>query len=131
MIQYQQQQNRYLETTIATATPAQLLIMLCDGAIRFTRLALDAMEHNQPQEANRNFQKAQAIVSEFVITLDRNAPISESLLKLYEYFNRRLIEANVTKDPAPALEVIGYLQELKETWVQAAKKAAADKVKHG
>ncbi|WP_438435475.1 flagellar export chaperone FliS [Gorillibacterium sp. sgz500922] len=131
MIQYQQQQNRYLETTVATATPAQLLIMLCDGAIRFIRLAMEAMKNNQPQEANRQFQRAQAIVSEFIITLDRSAPISENLLRLYDYFNRRLIEANMAKDPEPAQEVIGYLQELKETWMQAAKKATADKVSHG
>ncbi|WP_058300375.1 flagellar export chaperone FliS [Gorillibacterium timonense] len=130
MIQYQQQQNRYLETTIATATPAQLLIMLCDGAIRFTRLALEAMKNNQPQEANRQFQRVQNIVSEFIITVDREALISKNLLQLYDYFNRRLIEANVSKDPAPAEEVLGYLIELKETWMQAAKAATAGKVTH-
>ncbi|MEO3947297.1 flagellar export chaperone FliS [Gorillibacterium sp. CAU 1737] len=130
MIQYQQQQNRYLETSVATATPAQLLIMLCDGAIRFTRLALEAMKNHQPQEANRQFQKAQNIISEFIITLDRSAPISLNLLQLYDYFNRKLIEANVSKNPAPAEEVIGYLQELKETWMQASKAASSEKT-HG
>jgi flagellar secretion chaperone FliS len=121
----QAQRNKYLENSIQTATPAQLLIMLCDGAIRFSKLAIESVKNKNYQEANDNLVKVQSIISEFVITLDRSAPIADQLLRLYEYFNYRLIEANMKKAIEPIEEVLGYLVELKETWIQAAKQAQA------
>lgn len=116
----QQQRNKYLETSVQTATPVQLMIMLWDGAIRFCKLGIDALEKGNYQDANSNLQKAQDIISEFVITLDKSSPIANGLLELYAYFQRRLVDANIKKDVEPAKEVLGYLTELKETWVQAA-----------
>lgn len=121
----QAQRNKYLENTVQTASPAQLLIMLCDGAIRFCRAGIEALKNTNYQDANTNLVKVQDIISEFSITIDRNAPISADLLRLYEYFNHRLIEANMKKTVEPAEEVLGYLIELKETWFQAAKQANA------
>ncbi|PZE19282.1 flagellar export chaperone FliS [Paenibacillus xerothermodurans] len=117
----QMQRNKYLETTVQTATPAQLLIILCDGAIRFCKQAIAAIEQRNYEDANKNLTKTQDIISEFAITLDRQASIAEPLLKLYEYFNFRLIEANIQKKTEPAEEVLGYLIQLKETWMEAAK----------
>lgn len=123
--------NKYLETTVKTATPAQLLIMLVDGAIRFTRLGIEALKHNKMEDAHNSLRRAQDIINEFVVTIDRNSPMAENLLKLYEYFNFRLTEANIKKDITPAEEVVGYLQELKETWIQAAKQAGTGVAHHG
>jgi flagellar secretion chaperone FliS len=129
----QAQRNKYLETTIQTATPAQLLVMLYDGAIRFCKLGVEAIKQSQYEVANVQLLKAQDIISEFMITLDREAPVSEGLYKLYEYFIYRLREANMQKSTAPVEEVMGYLMELKETWIQAAKAstAATAGAKHG
>jgi flagellar protein FliS len=127
----QMQRNKYLETTIQTATPAQLLIMLCDGAIRFCKQAIEAITQSNFEEANRSLSKAQDIVNEFIITLDRSAPIAESLLKLYEYYNYLLVQANIQKKIEPVQEVISYLVELKETWIQAAKAGATTNAKLG
>jgi flagellar protein FliS len=115
------QQNKYLETTIQTASPGQLLIMLIDGAIRFCKLSEEAIKQKNHTEANRNLIKAQKIISEFILTLDRKAPIADKLLPMYEYFNFRLVEANTKKTVEPVEEVIGYLIGLKETWIQAIK----------
>jgi flagellar protein FliS len=119
------QRNKYLETTIQTASPAQLLIMLYDGAIRFCRAGIEAIRNNNVKDANVNLIKAQDIVSELIITLDRSAPVSESLLKLYEYFGHLLIQANIKKSAEPVEEVLQYLLELKETWIQANKLAVS------
>lgn len=116
-----QQRNKYLQSTIQTATPGQLLIMLYDGAIRFCRQGIEAIKEQRYSDANTSLLKVQDIVSEFIITIDRSNPISENLLKLYEYFNARLIEANMKKDVEPAEEVLAHLIDLKETWIQAAK----------
>jgi flagellar protein FliS len=115
------QRNKYMETGVQTASPAQLLIMLYDGAIRNAKLAIEAIEKKNYQDTHIYLVKLQDIVSEFIITLDRSSPVSENLLRLYDYFLFRLVEANTKKDAAPVQEVLGYLVELKETWVQAAK----------
>lgn len=129
----QAQRNKYLETTVQTASPAQLLIMLCDGAIRFCKAGIEAINNRNYEEANRNICKAQDIISEFSITLDRNSPIADGLLKLYDYYLYLLVEGNTKKKTEPVEEVRGYLTELKETWIQAAKLAAqpSASLKHG
>ncbi|MCR2806728.1 flagellar export chaperone FliS [Paenibacillus soyae] len=121
-MQLQQQRNKYLETTMQTATPAQLLIMLYDGAIRFCKQAIEAIKARNYMDANVNLVKVQQIINEFIITIDRSLPISANLLSLYDYFNTRLIEANIKKKAEPAEEVLSYLVDLKETWIQASKK---------
>ena len=112
--------NRYLETSIQTASPQQLLIMLYDGAIRFCKLGIEAIKRKDYEDANTQLTKAQQIISEFQITLDRSIPISGDLSRLYDYFYTRLIQANIHKQVEPAEEVLGYLQELRETWMEAA-----------
>lgn len=120
----QAQPNKYLENSVQTASPAQLLIMLCDGAIRFSKKSIEDIKNQDFISANTNIGRVQDIISEFVITLDKESPIAEQLLQLYEYFSYLLIQANVKKDPQPIQEVVGYLMELKETWLQAAKLSA-------
>ena len=117
----QVQRNKYLETTVRTAAPAQLLIMLYDGAIRFCRSAAEAIQAGNHQEAHRCILRAEDIILEFVVSLDKEADVAEGLVKLYDYMYHRLVEANVKKDTGILDEVTGFLVELKETWIQAAK----------
>lgn len=124
MIQ-QQPYNKYLETTVQTMTPAKLLIMLYDGAIRFSKQGIEAIKSNKYEEANRSLGRVQDIIQEFIITLDRSQPISDSLLRLYEYFIQRIVEGNVKKQVEPIEEVVAYLTDLKETWMQAANSVQA------
>ncbi|MEF3305170.1 flagellar export chaperone FliS [Paenibacillus sp. GYB003] len=124
-MQQQLQKNKYLETTVQTATPAQLLIMLHDGAIRFGRLAIEAIKSHDYQEANTNLKKVQDIISELIITLDRSVPLAESMDKLYEYFQYLLVQANIKKSEEPIHEVLGYIAELKEVWIQASRTVMA------
>lgn len=115
-----QKQNRYLESTVQTGNPAQILIMLFDGAVRFTKMGIEAIETEQVEKANLNLTKAQDIVSELMITLDQDAPIAESLLQLYDFVKFSLIEANVKKDAAHAVYALEILESLRETWKEAA-----------
>jgi len=116
----QAQQNKYLETKIQTASSEQLLIILIDGAIKFCKMGIEAINQNNHDLANKHLIKVQDIISELTITLDHTSGISDSLLKLYEYFVYLLIEANMQKKVEPVEKVLGYLTELKETWILAA-----------
>jgi flagellar protein FliS len=115
------QQERYLHNTVQQASPAQLLIMLYDGAIRFCKLSHKELLEANYQLANTHLLKAQDIVRELMCTLNMDYPISKDLYNLYDYFVFLLIEANIKKISEPVSEVITYLIELKETWVQASK----------
>lgn len=124
---YQSQQNKYLEASIRTASPAQLLVMLCDGAIRFGRLAMDSFDKSNPSDAVVYVDKVKDIVMEFMITLDRKSPLSDDLLKLYEYFLHKLEEGKRLSDRDSIAEIVGYIADLKKTWVEAAQLANASK----
>lgn len=115
------QQSQYLEKTLQSATPAQLLIMLYDGAIRFTKQAVEAIKQKNYEDANRHLGRVQEIIGELVITLDQKSPVAEGLTQMYDYFLYCLTQANIKKEVEPAEEVLGYLYELKETWMEAAK----------
>jgi len=101
--------------------------MLYDGAIRFVRTAMDGLSKQDLEKTNLNLGKAQTIVSELMSTLNYTYEISKNLYTMYEYTNFLLVEANIRKDMAKAEEALGYLIELRETWLQASK-IAADQV---
>lgn len=111
-------QDQYLQAAVATAPPGRLLLMLYDGAINFLSRAVDALEGKDYEEANRLIGRAQDIVAELISALDMKYEVAHSLYQLYDYFNRRLIEANVKKDGVPVTEVQGYLRELREAWAK-------------
>ncbi|HEY8342274.1 MAG TPA: flagellar export chaperone FliS [Calditerricola sp.] len=114
----------YRQQVVQTATPAQLLIMLYEGAIRFTKQAIAATKEKRIQEAHEANLRVQDIVREWMVTLDPSYPISKNLMALYDYFLHLLIQANVKKDAAPLEELLGYLEELRDAWAQAAKQVA-------
>lgn len=116
-------QATYLRNSIDTASSHQLLIMLYDGAIRFTKRAIDEVAKDNVQEAHNAIVRVQDIVSELMITLNFDYDISKKLYSLYEYFLHLLTEANTTKETQPLEEVLGYLIDLKATWIEASKKA--------
>ncbi|MCG7379575.1 flagellar export chaperone FliS [Paenibacillus sp. ACRSA] len=120
--------DKYRQSSVQTSNPAQLVIMLYDGAIRFVKTAIDGLTHKDNEKTSLNLGKAQTIISELMSTLDRSYDVSKNLYSLYEYTNYLLVEANIRKDVAKAEEAVGYLTDLRETWLQASKIAAGQEV---
>ena len=113
--------KQYQKSSIETASREQILIMLYDGAIQFLNKARVAMQNKEIEATNDNLIKAQNIIQEFINSMDREvAPqLAENLISLYEYFIRRLIQANMKRQIEPIDEVLKYLKSLKATWEQA------------
>lgn len=113
--------NQYLATTVNSASPEQLMLMLYDGAIRFISLGIQAIDNGLVDKRAYYINKTSAIVSEFAATLDhnQNAKLAEDLDALYCYMLNRLLEANLKNDTAPLIEVKGMLSDLRTTWAQA------------
>lgn len=120
--------DQYRKSSVQTSSPGQLLIMLYDGAIRFVRTALDGLGTKDYEKVSLNLGKAQTIVSELAVTLNQSSDIAANLNALYEYINFLLIDANTKKAAEPAEEALGYLKELKETWVQASKMVSSSEL---
>ena len=108
----------YQQNSVTQSTPGELTLMLYNGCLKFLNQAKKGIETENIELRNTNIQKAQAIIREFMITLDQSIPVSESMFDLYEYMNNRLIEANVKNDATIVEEVIGYTTEFRDTWKQ-------------
>jgi flagellar protein FliS len=96
--------------------------MLYQGAVRFIRQGVDALERNDPKAAHESLVRAQDIVVELLGSLNREAggQIANQLASIYDYCFRRLVTANVKKDPAPAREVVVILRDLGTAWQEIA-----------
>ena len=111
----------YKNQQIMTASPAELTLMLYNGAIRFTSESIMALEKGDLTQSHHANLRAQSIVSEFMCTLDMQYEISRNWSALYEYINFRLIQGNVKKDKDMLVEARGLLYELRDAWHQAMK----------
>ena len=114
---------QYQNSKILTASPAELTLMLYDGAIKFGNIAILAMHEKDVPKAHANIIKAQRIITEFRSSLDRSYPVAQDFDNIYVYLLQRLLQANVKKDPEIMEEIIGHLRTLRETWVEVMKKS--------
>lgn len=118
--------SAYQTNAVATAGPAQLLVMLLDRLVLDAERGQAALAAGDGEETNRQLQHAQAIVTELQATLEVDGmPAGRELLALYDYLQRRLIQANIGRDQVAAAEAVKLSRELCDTWRQAALLAAA------
>lgn len=115
----------YHTNAVLTASPGQLVLMLFDGALKALAIAHDAMgqsegDFRRVEVINRQLLKAQAIISELQggLNFEAGGEVAATLNSLYDYFNRRLFEANMRKDTAPVAEVEKLMGELRAGWAE-------------
>lgn len=113
--------QKYQNNMINTASPQELTLMLYNGLVKFLNLSIQGIDEKSMEKASNNIIRSQDIIQEFMSTLDMNYEISNGLAALYEYMNRRLVEANIKKDKKILEEVRGYAEDLRDTWAQAIK----------
>ncbi len=114
--------EEYQKNKILTATPAEVTLMLYEGAIKFCNIAIMAVEQNDLEKAHVNIMKTQRIIEEFRNTLDRKYPVAEDFDRIYVYVLRRLFEANIQKDKEILEEVNTHLHSLRDTWKEVMRK---------
>lgn len=107
---------QYNNSKVLTASPAELTLMLYDGAIKFCNIAIIGIEQNDIQKAHTNIRKVERIIDEFRSTLDRKYAVAEDFDRVYVYLLQRLLEANVKKDKAILEEVNMHLHSMRDNW---------------
>lgn len=126
-----QPHQAYRQNSVTTASPGELTLLLYNGCLKFIKLAKMAMEENNFEQRNINLVKAQDIMQELMITLDMDVEISKSLLQMYDYINRRLIEANTKNDLDILNEAEGFVIEFRDTWKEVIKLSKKQPVESG
>ena len=114
---------QYANNKILQASPAELTLMLYEGAIKFCNIAIIAIENKEIEKAHKNIMKVERIIEEFQITLNFSYPIANDFNNVYTYLLQRLREANVTKDKEILEEVNTHLRTMRDTWKEVMKTA--------
>ena len=107
---------QYNNSKILTASPAELTLMLYEGAIKFCNMAIMAIDEKNVEKAHINIVKAQKIIDHFRITLDMNYPVAQDFERVYAYLAERLVQADVRKDKEIMEEVCTHLRSMRDTW---------------
>ena len=106
----------YANNKVLTASPADLVLMLYEGAIKFCNIAIIAIEEKDIEKAHKNIMKVQNIILEFQSTLDYKYATAKDFNEVYTYLLQRLREANVKKDKEILEEVLKHLRTMRDTW---------------
>lgn len=107
---------QYKNSKVLTASPAELTLMLYEGAIKFCNIAITAIEGKEVQKAHLNIIKAQRIIEHLQMTLDMRYPVAKDFDRIYTYLLSRLVEANVKKDKEILEEIREHLNSVRDTW---------------
>jgi len=110
--------DAYLESRILTADPIELVNLLYQACTQAVREARCHLAEGRIAERSREINKACEIVIELAASLDhaRGGEISQRLALLYDYMQRRLLEANMQQTDPPLADVLGLLSTLSEAW---------------
>ena len=114
---------QYANNKVMTASPAELTLMLYEGAIKFGNIAITAMENKDIEKAHVNIVKVQKIITEFRTTLNFKYPVANDFDRIYIYLERRLHECMATKDKEIMEEIVMHLRSMRDNWKEVMKKA--------
>lgn len=112
--------NAYKNNSVNYASKEQLLLMLLDGAVKFAKMARQAILDKDIIRSHENLVKTQDIFTELTITLDQNAgEWAVNMYRIYGFIKEKLFEANLKKDIKILDEVMPLIEEVRNTWHEA------------
>jgi flagellar protein FliS len=122
----------YRKVATQTATPGHLVLMMYEGAISFLERSQVGFDYTDPlqrnQTINNNVLRAQAIIHEMNVRLDmkQGGDAAQTFRRLYNYFYRRLTEANLKKKKEPIEEIIMRLRVLRDSWKEMLQRGTSE-----
>lgn len=110
----------YYKTNVQTSDQLSLIIMLYDGMIRYMKKGAMKIEQGEIEEAHNYLVRAKDIINELVSTLkmESGGDVANNLKNLYLYSFKKIVEANLKKDPKIVQEVIQIMDNLRQGWIQ-------------
>lgn len=122
--------NAYLRTKILTASPAELRLMLLDGAIRFAEQARAGLANKQYEACYEGVTRCQSILMELINGLrpEHDPELCKRMSGLYTFMYTELMKASSQRDPATVNQVIQLLQYERETWSMLLEQLAQENI---
>lgn len=116
--------QKYKKTSVESASREKILLMLYEGAIKYTKLAIKAIEDRRIADRGQNIGKAYDIIMELNNTLDHKVggALASNLEQLYMFMTDQLTKANIKGDTEPLKNVVRLLETLYDGWVKAVEK---------
>lgn len=120
--------NAYKQNSVNTASQEQLLLMLVDGAVKYTKIARLAILEKNMARAHKELVRVQDIFLELMITMDKGAgSYMEDLYDVYEFIKNELIKANIRKDVQIIDNVLPLIEDVRDMWHEADRKIKTGK----
>ena len=113
---------QYNNQKVMAASPAELTLMLYDGAIKFCNIAEAAVEKKDIDKAHTNIVKIEKIIEYLRSTLDMSYPVAQDFENIYSYLDHRLVEANMSKDIEILKEINTHLHSIRDNWIEVMRK---------
>ncbi|GKX65465.1 flagellar export chaperone FliS [Inconstantimicrobium mannanitabidum] len=121
---YTQGYSIYKNNSVNYASKDKLLLMLVDGAVKFSKMARQAIIDKNIKKAHENIIKTENIFGELMVSLDRSqGEWTDQIFSVYEFINYKLVEANLTKKVEVIDEAIPLIEEIRDLWYEVDKRA--------
>lgn len=114
-----QYQQVNIAAIVESASPHKLIQMLMQGCLQRLAEAKGALQRKDVPAKGLAISKAIDIIGGLQSSLNKEvagSTLPQQLDSLYEYMQRRLLEANISNDPAMLDEVAGLMRTVKEGW---------------
>ncbi|CEK39045.1 flagellar export chaperone FliS [Paraclostridium sordellii] len=120
--------NAYKQNSVNTASKEKLLIMLVDGAVKYTKIARMAILEKNIEKAHKELTRVQDIFLELMITMDKDSnKFMKDLYNVYEFIKSQLAMANIKKDVKIIDNVLPLIEEIRDMWHEVDKKIKSGK----
>lgn len=120
--------NTYKQNSVNTASKEQLLLMLLDGAVKYTKIARLAIIDKNMERAHKELVRVQDIFLELMITLDKDSSkYMQNLYNVYEFIKNELSRANIKKDVKIIDNVLPLIEEIRDMWYEVDRKIKTGK----
>ena len=117
---------KYLEASINSASPEELIVRIYDALLLFCRQALEVMELHPGDIQGRHdaLRRAQRACATLMgsLRIDLDSDIPGNLLRIYEFWHHQLVVANMQNDPQKVRELLPMVAGMRETWAEAVKR---------
>ncbi|MCW8955983.1 MAG: flagellar export chaperone FliS [Gammaproteobacteria bacterium] len=106
------------KAAVESADPHTLIKMLIDGALERINIAKLNMSQGHIAQKGENIGRAISIIDGLKVSLDKDngGEIAQNLASLYDYMQRKLLEANVHNKTENLDEVLSLINEIKAGW---------------
>ncbi|ATD54622.1 flagellar export chaperone FliS [Clostridium chauvoei] len=112
--------NVYKNNSVNYASKEQLLLMLVDGAVKFSKIARESLVSKDVKKSHENLVKVQNIFTELMVSLDQSAgEWAEQIFSVYEFIKNKLVEININKDIQALDELMPLIEEIRDIWYEA------------